>query len=598
VTSVDFSKDGDWIRSNCEGGQLHIWDSNKGKHQSNITKYKDVEWNTETCTFTWATRGIFIGTDEDNTDTAAKTIFCTDRSPSGLVVATGDRYSRVRLYRHPCPGDRPPPALSHELRGHGAGGVSRARFLRGGGCILQWELSGAGAGEGSGGGLQDDAEAVAEEESDGYVLDLKDGSDLDRGSDFEAAAEERRRAPAFGETAKARRRAGGTRTTEGGGTEAASDASGTGAALKSGFDHRGQPPPPPPRPWEQATVAPSRPPPTDKSAPTDGLELERMHGYRGRDARSNAAYAGEKQGGGGNRAVYTSAAAGVSLNLTNHTQSFQLGHSGDATCLAVTPDGSLVATGEVSRRPIIIIWEPGSGKAVKTLSGFHRRAIAALSFSRDGRHLASLGCDDDHSLAVYDWNNGLLRATAKSGRRKALSVAWNVAGTRLVTCGLRHVSFWTLTEGGRNLSHCRGVFGAKGRKQTLPCCMFAGNDTAVVGTGDGHLYVFENGATVLTRSVKAHTGAVYTLYPVFSPEAAVGFGLSNPNGSLGGDGDGDERGGDAIGFWSGGKDGLVKFYDPRVHGIKEFSVATIASNGAPGGAAGALKVISTRTFSN
>lgn len=33
VVSVDFSKDGDWIRSNCEGGQLHIWDSNKGKHQ-------------------------------------------------------------------------------------------------------------------------------------------------------------------------------------------------------------------------------------------------------------------------------------------------------------------------------------------------------------------------------------------------------------------------------------------------------------------------------------------------------------------------------------------------------------------------------------
>lgn len=28
----------------------------------------------------------------------------------------------------------------------------------------------------------------------------------------------------------------------------------------------------------------------------------------------------------------------------------------------------------------------------------------------------------------------------------------------------------------------------------------------------------------------------------------------------------------------------------KVHGVKEFSVATIASNGAPGGAAGALKV--------
>lgn len=45
----------------------------------------------------------------------------------------------------------------------------------------------------------------------------------------------------------------------------------------------------------------------------------------------------------------------------------------------------------------------------QTLSGFHRRAITALSFSRDGRHLASLGCDDDHSLAVYDWGNSLIR---------------------------------------------------------------------------------------------------------------------------------------------------------------------------------------------
>lgn len=45
----------------------------------------------------------------------------------------------------------------------------------------------------------------------------------------------------------------------------------------------------------------------------------------------------------------------------------------------------------------------------QTLSGFHRRVITALSFSRDGRHLASLGCDDDHSLAIYDWENSLLR---------------------------------------------------------------------------------------------------------------------------------------------------------------------------------------------
>lgn len=75
-------------------------------------------------------QGIFTG-EEDGTR-----ITCVDRSLNGLVVAAGDGYSRVRLYRYPCPGDRPPPALFHELRGHGAGGVSRARFLRGGTFLI------------------------------------------------------------------------------------------------------------------------------------------------------------------------------------------------------------------------------------------------------------------------------------------------------------------------------------------------------------------------------------------------------------------------------------------------------------------------------
>lgn len=47
------------------------------------------------------------------------------------------------------------------------------------------------------------------------------------------------------------------------------------------------------------------------------------------------------------------------------------------------------------------------------LSGYHKRAVVALSFSPDGRHLASLGCDDDHSIAIYDWRNSLLKVSAE-----------------------------------------------------------------------------------------------------------------------------------------------------------------------------------------
>lgn len=97
---------------------------------------------------------------------------------------------------------------------------------------------------------------------------------------------------------------------------------------------------------------------------------------------------------------------------------------------------------------------------------------------------------------------------------------------------------------------------------------------AQVGTCDGHLYVFENGATVLTRSVKAHTGAVYTLHPVY-PATPVAAAAAPASGSSfsdsgrqqdkdGSSGDASERGEVPIGFWSGGKDGLVKFFNGQV----------------------------------
>lgn len=41
-------------------------------------------------------------------------------------------------------------------------------------------------------GLKDTAAAVVEEESDGYLLDMRDGSDLERDIDFEEASDERR----------------------------------------------------------------------------------------------------------------------------------------------------------------------------------------------------------------------------------------------------------------------------------------------------------------------------------------------------------------------------------------------------------------------
>ncbi len=75
--------------------------------------------------------------------------------------------------------------------------------------------------------------------------------------------------------------------------------------------------------------------------------------------------------------------------------------------MAIHPSGEFVATGEMGAVPKIVVWNStdrvGFMDAVSVIKGFHRRAVLQLAFSPDGKLLASVGQDDDHSVAVWDW---------------------------------------------------------------------------------------------------------------------------------------------------------------------------------------------------
>lgn len=61
----------------------------------------------------------------------------------------------------------------------------------------------------------------------------------------------------------------------------------------------------------------------------------------------------------------------------------------------------------------IIVWEMGEMRTVRVLEGYHRRAVTTVKFSPDGRLLATMGADDHHGLAVYDWENSVLLCTTR-----------------------------------------------------------------------------------------------------------------------------------------------------------------------------------------
>ena len=58
VVRIDFSIDGEWMRSNSLDKSICFWSTDDASIQSNLPSMRDVEWAKLSCPFTWHTKGI------------------------------------------------------------------------------------------------------------------------------------------------------------------------------------------------------------------------------------------------------------------------------------------------------------------------------------------------------------------------------------------------------------------------------------------------------------------------------------------------------------------------------------------------------------
>jgi len=201
-------------------------------------------------------------------------------------------------------------------------------------------------------------------------------------------------------------------------------------------------------------------PPEALAAPETGLELEFVHGYHNAGTFTTAAGAANvfylcPRGGGGGAGsntggaeiVYYSSAVCVIYNRAAHTQRFFMGHDDDVTAMAVHPNGVIVATGQAGREPPICVWDSGAGPwhgsadaaadggggggvYPKEAAGLcelhlHTRAVVSLDFSADGKVLCSVGSDAYHTVALWDWDEGVLLCTARGHNAPVSSCRFN-----------------------------------------------------------------------------------------------------------------------------------------------------------------------------
>jgi WD40 repeat protein len=324
----------------------------------------------------------------------------------------------------------------------------------------------------------------------------------------------------------------------------------------------------PPRDWDPKDIIRSA------KLPEKKLELEYVMGFK--DDNANTSMYATADG----EIVYYTAAVAIVLNPVTKKQKFFLGHTDDISCIALHPSGGIVATGQVARKPFILVWNTRSMETINKVghipqSGptytssldpestkklYYDRGICSVAFSSCGKYLVAIGMDDYHSIAVWDWASDTMLAENQAQHGTAPQIfscvasppSWD-ANTGLFTfctTGINHIKFWTFDKSAPEvkLTSKTGTYGRdceKVPKETKSIAHIDNADSKLLLTGgdNGYIYMWDPKSHKLIKHWYAHKGAIWTL--------AAPSGLDT--------------------FFSGGDDGLVIQWDSAVLTPQEYN---------------------------
>lgn len=88
-----------------------------------------------------------------------------------------------------------------------------------------------------------------------------------------------------------------------------------------------------------------------------------------------------------------------------HNQHFLTAHDDQITCLAVSNQGGLLASGQRGDNSDVVLWDYNSKRAMYRLSE-HDYEITHLDFSHDDQLLISCGNQLDGKLFIWNTSNG------------------------------------------------------------------------------------------------------------------------------------------------------------------------------------------------
>ncbi|EDV20145.1 uncharacterized protein TRIADDRAFT_63428 [Trichoplax adhaerens] len=140
ITHIDWSKDSNYLQSTSGDYELLFWEAPSGSQVTSAIAMRDVEWETVSCVLGYSVCGIWAE-GSDGTDVNA-----VARSFNGNLLATGDDFGMVNLFKYPC---NQPKSSCNQYTGHSSHVTNvlftpnDARLLSTGGrdnTILLWKV--------------------------------------------------------------------------------------------------------------------------------------------------------------------------------------------------------------------------------------------------------------------------------------------------------------------------------------------------------------------------------------------------------------------------------------------------------------------------
>jgi WD40 repeat protein len=192
------------------------------------------------------------------------------------------------------------------------------------------------------------------------------------------------------------------------------------------------------------------------------------------------------------------------FSFADSPNSFQLlpqyGHAGSVNAVTFSPDGKYLASGGSDQS--IYLWEVLSGKKVLALQK-PMSAVNAIAFSPDGSQLAS--GSDDKLVRLWDISTKKVLRSFKEHNSEITSVAFSADGSRILSASRDGIiKLW-------DASSEKSLITITGSNKGTNAIFLAGGKHIASAGADGNIKIWDTSNGKELRTLTGHTGTITAL---------------------------------------------------------------------------------------